>query len=163
MNLDKLAAALQQMNIPQVRRGRRPVRIQKLLDRDARGLLFKPLHKEASMFHKFAAARMEFTSYLQGLAAERAKTAGILPKMTAADKIRKHLQKHDHAYDLAGLGVLGAIGADRIQAHARAGLGANNHDIEKKQLLGETGHALLDTAGLGILAAPVAAHIIRRH
>lgn len=69
----------------------------------------------------------------------------------------EHLHHHEDAYELGGLGVLGAIGADRLQAHARAGAGASNHDIEKKQLLGESGHAAVDTAGLGMLAAPLAA------
>jgi len=75
----------------------------------------------------------------------------------------KHLHDHEDAYELGGLGVLGAIGADRLQAHARAGAGSSNHAIEKKQLLGESGHAALDTVGLGTLAAPIMAKKLLGH
>lgn len=93
---------------------------------------------------------------------DKEKTAASA-RSPIAKKLLGHLTKHDHAYDVAGLGILGAIGADRLQAHARAGMGATNHDIEKKQLLGESGHAMLDTVGLGVLAAPVIAHMAKGH
>jgi UDP-N-acetylmuramyl pentapeptide synthase len=84
-----------------------------------------------------------------------------LEKISAASgafgKAMKSLHKWEDPIEVAGLGVLGGIGADRIQAHVRAGKGASDHEIEKKQLLGETGHAIADTAGLGILAAPLIA------
>lgn len=85
------------------------------------------------------------------------KTAGLGDLKSKLRAVGEHLHHHEDAYELGGLGVLGAIGADRLQAHARAGAGAGNHAIEKKQMLGETGHAALDTAGLGMLAAPIAA------
>lgn len=90
--------------------------------------------------------------------AEAEKKAGFLGSVgNKAKGLARHLEHHEDAYELGGLGVLGAIGVDRLQAHARAGAGANNHAIEKKQLLGESGHAALDTAGLATLAAPIVA------
>lgn len=87
-----------------------------------------------------------------GIAAMHKESSSILERMSSGAAA--------HKAELAGLGVLGGIGADRIQAHARAGKGASEEDIEKKQLLGETGHALTDVAGLGILAAPSIAHLV---
>jgi hypothetical protein len=89
-----------------------------------------------------------FSDELQKIAVE---APGLLRRAAGA------LVKHEDPVELAGLGVLGTIGVDRLQAHARAGRGASEHDIEKKQLMGETGHAGLDTAGLAMLAAPLAA------
>lgn len=80
----------------------------------------------------------------------------------AGRRLAKWLHHHEDHLDAAGLGVLGTIGADRIQAHLRAGNGATDQDVEHKQLLGETGHAVLDTAGLGILAAAPAAKLLHR-
>lgn len=94
------------------------------------------------------------------LAAFRDELEGLLKSATVMDTVKRVAQKVHHFEDpleVGGLGVLGAIGADRLQAHARAGAGAGEHEIEKKQLLGESGHAALDTAGLGILAAPLVA------
>jgi len=89
---------------------------------------------------------------------EEDKTAGFMGAVKGGlRQVGEHLHHHEDAYELGGLGVLGAIGADRLQAHARAGAGATNHAIEKRQMLGESGHAALDTAGLGMLAAPLAA------
>lgn len=89
------------------------------------------------------------------------KVAGLMNTMKSGlRQAGEHLHHHEDAYELGGLGVLGAIGGDRLQAHARAhAAGAYGEQaIEKKQLLGgETGHAALDTAGLGLLAAPLAA------
>lgn len=117
------------MSVSQVREGRRPMRVATMLKKDEAGTLWKGKKKEASA------------------------PAGVL------GRVAQHLHKHEDAYELGGLGILGAIGADRLQAHARAGAGADDHAIEKKQVMGESGHAALDTAGLGILAAPVAAHM----
>lgn len=72
-------------------------------------------------------------------------------------RIGEHLHKYEDPYEVGGLGVLGGIGADRLQAHARAGAGATEDQIEHKQLMGESGHAAADTLGLGILAAPLIA------
>lgn len=79
--------------------------------------------------------------------ATRTKTAGIA----------EHLRRYEHPYELAGLAALASIGADRIQAAARAEQDATEEQIEAKQLLGGTGHAVVDTAGLGLLAAPLVA------
>lgn len=98
---------------------------------------------------------------LHGLAEKKAFSMGTVGK--GLRSVGEHLHKHEDAYELGGLGVLGAIGGDRLQAHARAGAGASNHAIEKKQMLGETGHAAVDTAGLGMLAAPLAAKKLLGH
>lgn len=95
---------------------------------------------------------------------EEDKTAGFIGAVKGGlQQAAKHLHDHEDAYEIGGLGVLGAIGADRLQAHARAGIGASNHAIENKQMLGETGHAALDTAGLGMLAAPLVAKKMLGH
>jgi len=86
-----------------------------------------------------------------------AATGGAAGEPGIMRRIGEHLHKYEDPYEVGGLGVLGAIGADRLQAHARAGVGAPEEAIEHKQLLGESGHAALDTAGLGILAAPLVA------
>lgn len=78
----------------------------------------------------------------------------------ALSQLARHFHHYEDPYELAGLGILGGIGADRIQAHLRAGSGASEKDIEKKQLLGETGHAVADTAGLGVLALPTVSKML---
>lgn len=180
----KTAAGKQQMLAPQTRSGRRPLRVETLLKKDNEGKLWKGLSAYMKDATKYASMRFELSGWFKLAAEEKLKkppTSGqpdvrapspqdikdeiarrlpnLVKKGGYGDAIVKHLKNHDHAYDVAGLGVLGAIGADRLQAHARAGKGATEHQIEKKQVLGETGHALLDTAGLGILAAPVIAHM----
>ena len=82
------------------------------------------------------------------------KTAGAQDALKA---IAKNVHHSAEPLDLAGLGILGGIGADRLQAHLRAGKDATEHSIEKKQLLGESGHAVADTAGLGLMALPILA------
>lgn len=93
---------------------------------------------------------------------QESKTATVADS-NVLKSIARHLHNNEDAYELAGLGTLGAIGLDRLQAHARAGRGADEHAIEKKQLLGESGHAALDTAGLGVLAAPIVAKKMLGH
>ena len=83
--------------------------------------------------------------------------AGEETKKSIGRRIGEHLHKYENPYEVGGLGLLAGIGADRVQAHARAGKGATDEQIEHKQLMGETGHAAADVAGLGILAAPLIA------
>jgi len=95
---------------------------------------------------------------IQAWEEKKASEIGIPPMGSdVLRRIAQHLHTHEDAYELGGLGLLGAIGLDRLQAHARAGRGAHEHDIEKRQLMGESGHAGLDTLGLGVLAAPIVA------
>ncbi len=98
---------------------------------------------------------------------DRAKHASAKAESIGAlEQLARHLHKHEDPYELGGLGILGAIGADRLQAHARAAAAgdASEHAIEDKQLGGESAHALADTVGLGVLAAPIAAkmHLERK-
>jgi hypothetical protein len=72
-------------------------------------------------------------------------------------RVAAHLHKYEDPYEVGGLGILGGIGADRLQAHARAGRGSTEEQIEHKQIMGESGHAAADTVGLGVLAAPLLA------
>lgn len=101
-----------------------------------------------------------FSDELQKIANAATNAIAHPPGGGVLKRIAGHLHKYEDPYEVGGLGVLGGIGLDRLQAHARAGRGASEHDIEKKQLLGETGHAAADTVGLGILAAPLLA---KRH
>lgn len=62
----------------------------------------------------------------------------------------------EHATELAGLGVLAVPGLDTLQARARARLAKDvtPHAVERRQFLGEGGHAAADVGGLGILMGP---------
>lgn len=62
----------------------------------------------------------------------------------------------EHGTELAGLGILAAPGLDTLQARARARLAGDKSPggAEKRQLMGETGHALADVGGLGVLMGP---------
>lgn len=76
-----------------------------------------------------------------------------------AEQIAQHLHKHEHAYELGGLGILGTIGLDEMQAHARAhGTGTPEENLSL--LGGPAGQGAVDTVGLGVLAAPVAAEML---
>lgn len=93
---------------------------------------------------------------------ELEKLAGFFTKQpvqvppSAVEQIAKHLHKNELAYELGGLGILGSIGADELQAHARGG--------EEHSVLGGTpGHAAVDTLGLSVLAAPVAAEMLLKN
>lgn len=69
-----------------------------------------------------------------------------------------------HKAELAGLGILAAPAADHLQARIRSGLaGEGAHGAEKRQLMGETGHALTELGGLGVLAGPSIAHLAVPH
>ncbi len=90
-----------------------------------------------------------------GMTAEKA--AGVMSRIGSALRSEGGL----HGAELAGLGMLGALPADQIQARLRAPKG---EDWQKKSLLGgETGHAVGDLVGLGTLAAPSALHFLGKH
>ncbi|WP_394831810.1 hypothetical protein LVJ94_35370 [Pendulispora rubella] len=92
------------------------------------------------------ASRIRKTAQTLAIAADP-KYAGILGRLAE--------EGASHKAELAGLGMLAGISADRLQAGARAKPG---EDWQKKSLLGgETGHHLTDIAGLGVLAIPSAA------
>jgi len=116
---------------------------------------------------KFASvAASAFVSLLERMG----KTAAIVPRVMGAMRALPGAAKNIalgateagmHKNEVAGLGVLAVPGLDTLQATARARLaGDKGHGaVEKRQLLGEGAHAALDVGGLGLLAAPAAAHL----
>lgn len=97
--------------------------------------------------------------------------AGMGPrdKMGAAKLANGILQRlasnaGTHKAELAGLGILAAPAVDHLQARVRSHLaGEGAHGAEKRQLMGETGHALTEIGGLGVLAGPSIAHLALPH
>ncbi len=81
------------------------------------------------------------------------KLLGKLAPMGGA--LGDHFKKHDHAYDLAGLGVLAAPAAYELGHEANKDPGTRN--------VGGIGKAVAEIGGLGLLAAPVAAHAFGKH
>lgn len=73
---------------------------------------------------------------------------GKLAPMGSA--IGEHLAKHDHLYDLAGLGMLAAPSAMEIAHEAK----------KPKEERHGMGKAVAELGGLGVLAAPVAAQAL---
>lgn len=67
-------------------------------------------------------------------------------------RLAEGLKKYDDHLDLAGLGVLALPGLDTLQHQARMAPGERDSR--------EMAHAGLETAGLGVLAAPVAAKLL---
>jgi hypothetical protein len=69
----------------------------------------------------------------------------------------------EHGTELAGLGILAAPGLDTLQAHARARLAGDKGPgaVEKRQLMGEAGHAAADVGGLGVLMGPEIAKLMK--
>jgi hypothetical protein len=69
----------------------------------------------------------------------------------------------EHGTELAGLGVLALPGLDTLQASARARLAGDQgpHAVEKRQLMGEAGHAAADVGGLGVLMGPEIAKLMK--
>lgn len=69
----------------------------------------------------------------------------------------------EHGTELAGLGILATPGLDSLQAHARARLAGDKGPgaVEKRQLMGEAGHAAADVGGLGVLMAPEIAKLMK--
>lgn len=88
----------------------------------------------------------------------KAKEAGVVGRLGKA--LRSPVG--EHAAELGGLGVLAVPGLDELQARARAGRGASQEAVEKKQLLGPAGHAAADVGGLGILAGPELGKLLKR-
>lgn len=98
---------------------------------------------------------------------KQAGLAGVLGKRLqgakgVAGSVGEHLAKHDNAYDIAGLGVLAAPSVDKLQAHARARIAGDKSPdaVKKREHIGPVGDALAEVGGLGVLAAPVAAHMM---
>ncbi len=71
----------------------------------------------------------------------------------ASRRVGDFLTKHDHALDVAGLGVLAAPAAADL-VHARRHPGTSS----KREIF----HSGAELAGLGILAAPGVAHLLRK-
>ncbi len=69
----------------------------------------------------------------------------------------------EHGTELAGLGILAAPGLDTLQAHARARLAGDKGPgaVEKRQFMGEAGHAAADVGGLGVLMGPEIAKLMK--
>ena len=69
----------------------------------------------------------------------------------------------EHGTELAGLGILAAPGLDTLQAHARARLAGDRGPgaVEKRQFMGEAGHAAADVGGLGVLMGPEIAKLMK--
>lgn len=68
------------------------------------------------------------------------------------------------ATEVAGLGVLAAPGLDTMQAHVRARMAGDKtpEGAEKRQFMGEAGHAAADVGGLGILMHPELKHLLAK-
>lgn len=69
-----------------------------------------------------------------------------------------------HKAELAGLGILAVPGLDQLQAHGRAAIAGdyNKDGVKKREVLPHVTHPLMETAGLGVLAAPSIAHLRKR-
>lgn len=67
----------------------------------------------------------------------------------------------EHLNEIGGLGVLAVPSLDKLQAKARARFAGDRseHAVEKRQLMGEGGHAALEVGGLGMLAGPAIARL----
>lgn len=107
-----------------------------------------------------SAMRQEVASILQEKVADGA--AGRLGKVLSSGKGRlaavgRHLHKHEDAYDLGGLGVLGAVTGSEL-SHA-----AKKDAITGKRNTSGMLHTGAELAGLATLAAPVAAKIMTHH
>lgn len=85
--------------------------------------------------------------------------AGRLGKLLSGGKGRlaavgKHLHDHEDAYDLGGLGVLGGVTAAEVGHHVKKDAITGKRDLHGAALGGA------ELAGLGVLAAPVAAKMM---
>lgn len=81
-----------------------------------------------------------------GVVARAARAAGV------GGRALQHLDRHSHAYDLAGLGVLAAPAA--------LGVKKNIQQARSGQKMEGLGHNLAEIGGLGLIAAPVAAQMM---
>jgi hypothetical protein len=82
----------------------------------------------------------------------------------AQRKVEEERKKEaSDAAELAGLGVLAVPGLDQLQAHARAAMAGdyNKGGVSKREFLPHVVHPLAETAGLGILAGPSAAKLLK--
>lgn len=68
-----------------------------------------------------------------------------------------------HKAELTGLGMLAVPSLDDAQAHARAAVAGdyNKAGVEKRTLLPHAAKPISEIAGLGVLAGPSLAHLIR--
>lgn len=91
---------------------------------------------------------------------ELRKYAGVVGNVMGA---LQNPSVRDHAAELAGLGVLAVPGVDTLQSRARARMAGDKTSAgaEKRRFLGESGHALADVGGLGILTAPSLGHLMK--
>ncbi len=85
---------------------------------------------------------------------KEASAAGAIGKSLGGG-VGNFLMKHDHALDLAGLGLLAAPSAASLAGKARA-------KARGEAAGGGIGHDLAEIGGLGLIAAPVAAHMLKR-
>lgn len=122
------------------------------LPQDVQATLPKPLQEKLS-----EAAWPAFTSMLE----QMDKRAGIVGQTVgrAVGAVKAHPLA---ATEVGGLGVLAVPGLDTMQAHVRARLAGDKgpNAVEKRQFMGEGGHAVADVAGLGILAHPELKHLL---
>ena len=81
--------------------------------------------------------------------------AAFKNEKTRVGRIAKHLDDHGSAYDLAGLGVLAAPSALDLGHEAKNKLEGKKVDMH------HVGHGVAEIAGLGAIAAPVAAAMLR--
>ena len=81
------------------------------------------------------------------------KVGGLRSTLT---EVVKHPSFKEHGLELGGLGVLAVPSLDTIQASTRARLAGDKDPeaAERRRMFGETGHAIADAGGLGILMAP---------
>jgi hypothetical protein len=172
--LEKIAISRGRMNIPQSRKGKRPMRVSTLLKKEKEGTLYKEaaFSAFADELEKIATgsgnyqepAKPPASKELEAKILEKyphllKKKASATPPTTLLGRLATDAATHKA--EVAGLGMLAAMPLDTLQAKIRARrAGGSGHDWEKKSLLGgETGHAIADVAGLGVLAAPSIAHL----
>lgn len=125
------------------------------LPHDVRAALPKPLQEKLS-----SVVWPAFTAMLE----QMDKRAGIVGQTLgrAAGAVKANPLA---ATEVGGLGVLAVPGLDTMQAHVRARIAGDKgpNAVEKRQFMGEGGHAVADVAGLGILAHPELKHLLGKH
>ena len=111
--------------------------------------------KYPELLHKAASATLPQVlvalSKTAGLAEGLGKAIASRPGLA---RVGQHLMANDHAYDLAGLGVLAAPAAETL-----------HHEMGKAPGMGdkrEMAHAGLELGGLATLGAPVAMHLLHK-
>lgn len=98
------------------------------------------------------AAKVELDAFF----AELEKVSFVANTLGRIGGALKNPAIREHGTELAGLGILAAPGLDTLQSRARARLAGDKTPggAEKRQFMGETGHALADVGGLGVLMGP---------